>query len=339
MFWFILGIIVIIVGVCVAFGLTTYANTSYSGKDSFPYRDKAWISAVSGFALGAILLFVSCIAPVGTGHTGIVTVFGRVEDNTLEAGFHMKAPWQSVVQMDNRVQKATVELSCFSSDIQEVSCVYTLNYQINKANAQTIYKTVGKNYYDTVITPNVSESVKTITAHYTAEELIGSRDNLASAIEEMLGESLKKYNIELVSTAIEDLDFTDTFTNAVEAKQVAAQNKLKAEIEQQQAIMQAEADAKVNKTKAEADAEVAKVKAEAAAEVAKIQAEADLEVQKINADAAEYTGVKEAAKNKAINESLTGDLLRYYMIMQWNGEYPNTYLGSDNVNTILDINE
>lgn len=295
------------------------------------------IPVVTGCILFMLFLVISCFSTVSTGNTGIVTVFGRVSDTMLDAGFHMKAPWEKVIEMDNRVQKSTVNLSCFSSDIQEVSCAYTLNYQIDKQNAQTIYKTIGKNYYDTVIVPNVAESVKTVVARYTAEELIGSRDVLASAIEEMLATQLKRYNIELVSTAIEDLDFTDTFTNAVEAKQVAAQNKLKAEIEQAQAIKQAQADAEVDKTKAEAAATVAKVKAEADAEVAQIQAKADLEVQKINADAAEYTGQKEAAKNKAINESLTGDLLKYYLINQWDGKYPSTYMGNGDISALVDI--
>jgi len=217
-------------------------------------------------------------------------------------------------------------LSCFSSDIQEVKCIYTLNYQIDKTNAQTIYKTVGKDYYTVVVTPSISESVKTVFAKYTAEELIGNRNVIAETIEELLGGSLKGYNINVVSTAIEDIDFTDTFTNAVEAKQVAAQNKLKAEIEQAQAIKQAEADANVAKTKAMADAEVAK-----------INAEADLEVQKINADAAEYAGQKESAVIKAISSSLDQEVLKYYLIQKWNGEYPDTYLGSDSVSAILDM--
>lgn len=312
-------------------------NHRHVKEKVYPMRKFSWISYLSGFVLAGICLIASVTVSIPTGYTGIPTVFGRVEDYTLDSGVHLKAPWVSVTKMDNRVQKAEIELLCFSSDIQEVNCKYTLNYQIDKSSAQNLYKTVGVNYYDTAITPVVAESVKTVMAHYTAEELIGSRDALATAIEELLNAQLEKYNIVVVSTAIEDLDFTDSFTDAVEAKQVAAQNKLKAEIEQAQAVKQAEADAQVARTKAEAEAEVAKVKAAADAEVAKIQAEADLEVQKINADAAEYTGQKEAAKNKAINESLTGDLLDYYFIQQWNGKYPEYYVGSDNVSTIVGL--
>lgn len=322
---------------------------------------------LGGILLGGLLIFAGCCCSVETGNTGVVTVFGRVEEKTFDAGFHMKAPWERVIEMDNRVQKAQVELACFSSDIQEVNCKYTVNYQINKANAQDLYKTIGINYYDTAVAPTIAESVKTIMAHYTAEELIGRRDALASEIEGLLHTELDKYNIEVVSTAMEDIDFTDSFTNAVEAKQVAAQNKLKAEIEQAQAIKQAEADAAVAKTKAEADANVAKVNADAAAEVAKIQALADKEVAQIGADSAEYQGRKDAAivmqKIASINgwnvitpengnpyflkanggERVTDEelnigvknLLQYYYYEAWNGEFPSTYMGNEDVSVLM----
>lgn len=315
MFGFVLGLILIVTGIIV--GIALMFND---------YKSGGTVALISGIVLGILFIVLGCITSVATGHTGIVVTFGRVEDYTFDAGVHTKAPWNSVIEMDNRVQKSTTDLSCFSSDIQEVTCKYTLNYQINKANAQEIYRRVGKDYYDTIITPSVSECVKTVTARYTAENLIGNRDTLAKEIEELLSTNLAGYNIEVVSSAIEDMDFTDAFTNAVEAKQVAQQNKLRATTEQEQKTMEAQQAA-----------ERAKIEADAQAEIAKIQAQADLEVQKINADAAEYTGLKESAKNKAINESLTGDLLKYYLIQQWDGKYPSTYLGDD-VTSIIGIN-
>ena len=71
------------------------------------------------------------------------------------------------------------------------------------------------------------------------------------------------------------------------------------------------------------------IDANAAAEEAKIQAEADLEVTKIQADAAEYAGLKEAAKNKAVAEWLSKDLLGYYYIQKWDGKLPETMAGGD----------
>lgn len=308
------------------------------------------LSFIIGLFCFGLFTFFGCIVSVDTGKTGVVTTFGRVEDYTLEAGFHLKAPWTSVTEMDNRVQKSTIELSCFSSDIQEVNMIYTLNYQIDKANAQEIYRTIGKDYYLTVVEPNIAEAVKVATAQYTAEQLVQTRNNLAQSIEELLEENLLKYNIKVVSTAIEDMDFTDAFTNAVEAKQVAEQRKKQAEIEQAQALLQAENEAEIAKVKANADKEVAKTNAEAEAEVVKIQAEA-----------AEFQGKKEAAiamqrlasingwtvvvdeetglnkLYKADGSEVSGDelkvgaanLIKYYYAQQWDGKLPETMLGDE----------
>ena len=87
---------------------------------------------------GALVILGGMVATVPTGHTGILTTFGRVEDNTLEAGMHIISPFQEIVCMDNRTQVARLELSAFSSDIQEVLVSYSMNYQIEKANAQKI---------------------------------------------------------------------------------------------------------------------------------------------------------------------------------------------------------
>lgn len=325
----------------------------------FIYEDSkgAGLGCIAGGLVVAIIFIViGCTTIIPTGHTGVLTTFGRVENKTLDAGFHSKGLFQSVVKMDNRVQKATIDMECFSSDIQEVSCKYTLNYQISKANAQTLYASVGKEYYSTVIVPNVMESVKTIMAHYTAENLIGNRDALATEIEMLLSEQLAKYNVEVVSTAIEDMDFTDEFTNAVEAKQVAVQNKLKATTEQEQKTMEAQQAA-----------ERAKIQAQADAEVAKIAAQADMEVAKIGADSAEYQGRKEgsvalqrlASINgwtvvmneetginelyKASGELVTAEelevgavkLMEYYYVTSWDGKLPDTYVGSEDASSII----
>ncbi len=315
----IFGIFAFIVGIAIHSALKNGGNSS-----KFNLKKIAWIPLFVALVVMAGAVASDCVATVPTGHTGVLTTFGKVENRTLDAGLNTKAPWQSVVNMDNRVQKINTDLSCFSSDIQEVSVSYTLNYQIDKANAQEIYKTVGKEYFNTVIVPNIAEAVKLVTARYTAEELISSRAELANSIEEVLTESLERFNIQVVSAAIEDMDFTDAFTNAVEAKQVAAQNKLQAEIEQAQKVMEQEAAA-----------EMAVIKAEAEAKTAKIQAEADLEVAKINADAKLYTAEKEADANKAIAASITDELLNYRYVENWNGILPSTYVGSDDISSVV----
>ncbi|MBQ8382644.1 MAG: prohibitin family protein [Clostridia bacterium] len=298
------------------------------------------IAALIAVGIAAILLIVlafNCFASVPTGHTGILTTFGKVEDQTLEAGIHFKLPWQKVVNMDNRNQKSTLTLTCFSSDIQEVDVVYTVNYQIEKSNAQNIYKSIGTDYFNTVMTPRINEAVKKQIAQYDAESLIDSRQQLSDEIYATLVTDLASYNVQLVSASIENIDFTDAFTAAVEAKQVAAQNKLKAETEQEQANMEAEKAAERAKINAQAAADAAKIAAEAEAEVAKTKANAEAEVTKIEADAEKYRKEQEAAANKLLAESMTEELLQYFYIQGWDGKLPETWVSQEDFMTILDI--
>lgn len=113
------------------------------------YKNSAIIPAV----VAVVMIGISCVSYVPTGYTGIVTTFGKVEDGTKDAGVVFKQPWQSIVKMDNRVQEMSMDLSAFSSDIQEVATSVAVGYRINQANAMTIYKSVGKKYEDTLITP------------------------------------------------------------------------------------------------------------------------------------------------------------------------------------------
>ena len=282
MFLFIIALILLIAGIIIGTSLK-----------------KKWIPIIAALVC-MVLVVLSCVRVVPTGHTGVVTEFGKVENYTLDSGAHFVAPWKSVINMDNRVQKKNVELPCFSSDIQEVNMSYTVNYQIRKADAMTLYSTVGVSYYETVIAPNIAEAVKVATARYTAEDLVGMHDSLALEIEAILSDKLSQYNIELVGTSIENMDFTDVFTQAVEAKQVAQQNKLRAQTEAEQKVIESEAAAQIKKIEADAAAYEVLARAEA-----------------------------EAEANRKISESLTENLIDYTYAQTWNGELPTIMSGTD----------
>lgn len=291
----------------------------------FFYDDKTdefrWEHIIGSFIalIVAIILAFSMIKTVPTGYTGILTTFGKVEPNTVSAGVHVIAPWQKIVKLDNRTQKVSVETDTFSKDIQQVKVSLAVNFCIDQTTAQELYKTVGVNYYESVVLPRILENVKAVVAEYSAENLVAKRGELSDEILTRLTDDAAAYGINIISISVEDIDFTDEFTDAVERKQVATQNKLAAETEQAQKTMeeQAAADRAVISAKAKAEQDV-------------IAANAELEVTKIQAEAALYAGEKEAEMNKRIAESLTPNLVKYYYIKQWEGVLPKTVLGENN---------
>lgn len=213
-----------------------------------------------------IILLISMVAIVPTGYTGILTTFGKVEERIIQPGVNIIAPWQKIIKMDNRTQKQIIETEAFSSDIQQVDIIITLNYNIDKSDVKELYSSVGVDYYETILKPRALEGTKTVFAGYTAEELVTNRVDLSVKILELISSDISDYGINISGVSIENLDFTDAFTDAVEAKQVATQNKLTAETKQEQLTLEAEAQAKRKLIEAEAEAERKIIEAKAEAE-------------------------------------------------------------------------
>ncbi|MBQ6990920.1 MAG: prohibitin family protein, partial [Clostridia bacterium] len=178
----------------------------------------------------------------------------------------------------------------------------------------------GVSYYDTVIYPRLLENIKLVFSKYTAEGLIGNRTVLADEACDLIKSELAAFHIDVVSISIEDIDFTDTFTDAVEAKQVAQQNKLTTETQQEAEVIVAKAEAEKKVIAAEADAEQAKIAADAEAYATRVKAEA------------------EAEANRKLAESITQDLINYQQITNWDGKLP-TVTGGDSVFPMIDVTE
>ncbi len=259
--------------------------------------------------LAALIIFFRCTVQIDTGYTAIVTTFGKVEDYTLEAGFHFKSPFQEIILMDNREQKTPFSTQAFSSDIQQVDIVGSINYAINKSTAMTLFREVGTDYFSKLVYPRMLENTKAVFSKYTAENLVSAREQLSVQIRDTLSREMERYGITIISVSIENIDFTDAFTDAVEAKQVAAQRKLQAEIEQEQKTMETQQQASRQKIEADAKAQVVKINADAEAYSTRVKAEA------------------EAEANQKIAESLTESLINFTQVKLWNGQLPSYVSG------------
>ena len=258
---------------------------------------------------------------VSTASVGVVTRFGRISEEVLGPGFHVKGWFDRINQVSTRTQKCSMETSAFSSDIQQVDLAVVLNYNVDELNAPALFETVGENYLSTLILPRLIENVKIVIARYSAESLLENRGNLSSEILSLIQADLAPYGIHASGISIEDLDFTDAFTAAVEAKQVATQELQRARTQQEQATIEAQAAA-----------ERARIAAETEAEVARSQAEAE-------AYAISTRAAAEAEANRQLAESITEELIRYAEIQQWDGVLPETYIGSSDALPVINIGE
>lgn len=205
-----------------------------------------------------IVLFNS-FTTVKAGHSGVVTTFGKVSDGVLSEGLHFKIPFiQDIILVDNRVQKAEASCSSASKDLQTVSSTIAVNYKVLNGYSASVYKNIGMDYESVIITPAIQECVKAVTAKFTAEELITNRQNVGDQMMELLKEKIGEYGIEIQIFNITAFDFTDEYNAAIEAKQTAQQNALKA----QQDLQRIKVEAEQTIAKAQAEAEAYRLKSE-----------------------------------------------------------------------------
>lgn len=236
---------------------------------------KLSIIAVSGVL--SLALLTTCFEVVKSGHVGVKTVFGAVSLKPLEEGFHCKKPWEDIVEVDTRISKGSITTSAGSKDLQTVATEVTLQYSINGLAAPLIHQRVGSKQQveRSIIAPAIQESLKAITAKYTASELITLREEVKSRthitiskfIEKTLSERGIESGVHIANVAITDFSFSSKFSDAIEQKVKANQEALKAQKDKEKRITEAEAEYEERRLKADAVAyettKVSKARAEA----------------------------------------------------------------------------
>lgn len=241
------------------------------------------IVIIAVIAVAVLIIALNSFVVVDPGHTGVVVTLGSVNEGVMQEGIHAKIPFiQSVVKIDNRIRKLEVNTEAFSKDLQSVKTILAINYRVDTAKSYSIYKNIGADYENVLVVPAVNEVLKATTAQYTAEQSVTNRALISDGLVQGLNEKLNDQGLYVTDVNIIDFDFSDAFITAIEEKQVAQQQLLKAETEKQTAITNAQASAEAAKIKAEGDAEA----------------------------------------NKKLNESLTDKVIENKKIDKWNGELP-----------------
>ncbi len=220
---------------------------------------------------------------VDAGHVGVLKTMGAVSPNVLPPGFHFKKPLiDEVVQIDTRLTSFEVRAAAASKDLQTVETKISVQHSIAPAMAGQCYQTVGdlEKIDLTVVAPAVQESLKAITAKYTAEELVTRRETVkqlvTDAIKNYISHTLTEKQLSgavmVANVAITDFDFSKEFNLSIESKVKAEQQALQAKNEKDRRITEAEAAAREKELSA--DAAAYQIQKESIARAQAIQREA-----------------------------------------------------------------
>lgn len=253
--------VIVVLGVLlvIAAFITQGLHSQTSEKTNL--KPLAWTLRIVGVLAIVGGLLTSTVTLVPAGFRGVKLTFGATS-GILPEGLNFIMPGiNSVVLLEARTQKDESQATAASRDLQVVTTTVALNYRIDPGNVDKLYRSVGSNYKTRIIDPAVQESLKAVTANYTAEDLIRLRPRVKNEVELQISERLQSYNIivEPAGLSITNFDFSPEFNKAIESKQVAQQ-----EAEKQKYLLQrAELEKKTEVTKAEGRSKAAMLNAEA----------------------------------------------------------------------------
>jgi len=206
--------------------------------------DEQIFKLIGKIAFWVILAIValSSIMTIPTGRKALITRFGAVNRTINKPGLALRVPFiESKIEYDTRTQTIkfdnakkqddyteTSSLFAASKDLQDIQIATVVNYHLNSSNIADIYTKYGRQaeYNKNIIEPIVRKTVKAVASQYTAEELVTKRAAFSDAIFKTLTEELSTRDGIVEAINIVNLEFSESFTKAIEQKVTQEQNAL-----------------------------------------------------------------------------------------------------------------
>ena len=248
------------------------------------------LGALAGAAVFVIGILFESFTVISAGHTGVQITLGEVNPRTLSEGVHFVNPISNVKNVDVRLQRANLNnASAGTKDLQQVHTDIVINYRMTASKVPHIYKEFGLDVDTKVLGPAMNESFKSVTGHYTSEELVTKRQEVSDAIQQRLSEKLAPFDISVSNISLVNFGFSAAYQQAIEQKVIATQQKQKAE------------------------QDLERIKVEAASRIA--QAKGEAEAIAIQAQAIQSNGGQQ--------------YVSLQWIEKWDGKLPHTVVGAD----------
>lgn len=182
---------------------------------------------LGGVAFLLVILLLSSVTRVGTGHVGVLTLFGKVQGETLGEGIHLINPLKTSNELSIQTQTKKEEANVPSSEGLMISLDTSLIYHLNPDRAAEVFQKIGSDYENLVVEPTLRAAIREATASHTANALYtGEREMVAKQIYDQLTSELNKRGLVVENVLLRDIQLPATLKAAIEAKQQAEQESL-----------------------------------------------------------------------------------------------------------------
>ena len=179
-------------------------------------------------AIFTIAMLIGGIKIIDQTEVGVIKTFGRV-DHTISGGLNFVNPISDTVEiMDLRVHVRESSFASYTKDAQPVTASIEYQYEMLPASAMDVVKQFGSyEILETKLNASVEERAKIVFARYSAMPLLEARSTLSAQVDEEVKLLEDTFPVHFTNVVVKDIDFSDAFEAAVEAKMQAEQNALR----------------------------------------------------------------------------------------------------------------
>ena len=206
----ILFVLMIIVGI--ALFITSPIRTDTGGRPGRP-------AGLVLLAVGIIGALAQSIISVPAGHVGLKDLFGHVSDSSLSPGIHLVNPLLTIREMDVRTQEINETATVPSKEGLNVRLDISILFRLSAPDAPDVYKTIGIDYQNVFVIPQLRAKVRGATTAYEAKALYTSqRQAMAESIFNDLAPVFTERGILLEQVLMRSVTLPTQLAQAIEAK-------------------------------------------------------------------------------------------------------------------------
>ncbi len=198
------------------------------------------ISKIRPFIIFGVVLVLLVISwsritvTIPAGHAGLIykTFGGGIseEDSPLGQGFHLIAPWNSVVVYEIRQQETTVSMTALSSNLLDIKLDVTIFHEPIVDQLGSLEVRRGSKYVDRVVIPAMRAVTRESIAQYLPEEINTTRrEEIQLQIEEEMRSRLNRNFLQLNDVLIRNIELPEKLRASIERKLQQEQESLEYE--------------------------------------------------------------------------------------------------------------
>jgi regulator of protease activity HflC (stomatin/prohibitin superfamily) len=179
---------------------------------------------VSLILVVVLVIFYLSATVVPAGHVGVKDFFGRVSDTTLQPGINLVVPGTRVLKFSIQTRELKETAAVPTSEGLIVNLDVSLLFRLRPEAAARIYKTVGRQFENVVIEPQLRSAIRDVTAEYEAKFLYSaSRELVAQNMFKHMQAALAPRGIEAEQVLLRAVQLPPLVTAAIQEKLQAEQ--------------------------------------------------------------------------------------------------------------------